>query len=308
MRERSIPLPPAADRTSQRAADGCDSSPPDAQASRATQPPESHPFFHSTRTRRDSSVADCRDCAAPHVLSHSEIGGRDDACISVSAQVLGGIKAEGSSRAQRTRAAPAPLRSDRLRRILDNRNTELLTDRVERIHVRALPVEVHRKNRAEIRWPLLDDSPAHKLRIQVQGARINVHQDRSCARPHNGARRSEEAERGSDDRIARLHARRDQSEPQRSVPEAQPTAATAPVSAEISRSSASTSGPRMYPCESHTRVMAASTSPRMVSYCRRRSSSGTAAGVAVVVRSLLRSTFRSLFRSTLRMLSRIPSR
>ena len=48
-----------------------------------------------------------------------------------------------------------------------------------------------------------------------------------------------------------------------SVPDAQPTAEAAPVSAAISRSSASTSGPRIKLCESHTRAMAASTSSRM---------------------------------------------
>src|SRR5208337_189644 len=63
-----------------------------------------------------------------------------------------------------------------------------------------------------------------------------------------------------------------------SVPDAQPTASAAPVSAAISCSSASTSGPRMKLCESHTRVIAASTSSRMPSYWRRKSRSGTERG------------------------------
>ena len=63
-----------------------------------------------------------------------------------------------------------------------------------------------------------------------------------------------------------------------SVPDAHPTAQAAPVRAAISSSSASTSGPRMKLCESQTRAMAASTSSRMLSYWRRKSSRGTARG------------------------------
>ena len=59
-----------------------------------------------------------------------------------------------------------------------------------------------------------------------------------------------------------------------SVPDEHPTAYAAPVSDAISLSSASTSGPRMNPCESHTRAIVASTSSRIVEYCRFRSSSG----------------------------------
>src|SRR5271156_2719528 len=63
-----------------------------------------------------------------------------------------------------------------------------------------------------------------------------------------------------------------------SVPDAQPTAYCAPVRAAISRSSASTSGPRIKCCESHTRAIAASTSSRLASYWQRKSSSGTDSG------------------------------
>src|SRR5579862_2539770 len=60
-----------------------------------------------------------------------------------------------------------------------------------------------------------------------------------------------------------------------SVPEAQPTACVAPVKEEISRSSASTSGPRIKLCESQTRAIAARTSSRISLYWRRRSRRGT---------------------------------
>src|SRR5215813_971515 len=60
-----------------------------------------------------------------------------------------------------------------------------------------------------------------------------------------------------------------------SVPEAHPTASLAPVKLTISRSNASTSGPRMKCCDEQTRSIAARISGRIALYCRCRSRRGT---------------------------------
>src|SRR5687768_11768737 len=60
-----------------------------------------------------------------------------------------------------------------------------------------------------------------------------------------------------------------------SVPEDTPTAYGMPRNASSSRSSASTSGPRMNCCASQTRVTASSTSARSGANCALRSTSGT---------------------------------
>src|ERR1700674_2159045 len=59
-----------------------------------------------------------------------------------------------------------------------------------------------------------------------------------------------------------------------SVPEAQPTAALAPLKAAISRSRASTSEPKTNCCDEQTRSTAASTSSRICRYWRCKSSNG----------------------------------
>src|SRR5215469_15991173 len=61
-----------------------------------------------------------------------------------------------------------------------------------------------------------------------------------------------------------------------SVPEEQPTASAAPQKAATSRSSASTSGPRIKCCEARTRSTAAAICSRSGAYCRLRSSIGIA--------------------------------
>ena len=118
----------------------------------------------------------------------SRTGSGDDARVSVSAQVLGGIETEGGGYAERACAAPVPFGADGLGGVLDNCNSEFLRDTVERVHVGALPVKMHGKNRANIFGLLCAQAPiaqlpANQRRIEIQRAGIDVHENRRCARP-----------------------------------------------------------------------------------------------------------------------------
>src|ERR1035437_2971189 len=62
----------------------------------------------------------------PHVLGHLRTVSGDDARISVSAEVFGGIETEGGGYTERARAAPAPLGANRLGSVLDDCHFELL--------------------------------------------------------------------------------------------------------------------------------------------------------------------------------------
>src|SRR5271166_4342661 len=78
----------------------------------------------------------------PHMLCHRGTSRGDDACVSISAEVFRGIETEGCGDAERARAAPVPLRANRLRGVLNDGNAEFLRDAVECIHVGALSVKV----------------------------------------------------------------------------------------------------------------------------------------------------------------------
>src|ERR1039458_2101069 len=160
----------------------------------------------------------------PHVLGYLRTVRGDDASVSVSAEVLGGIETEGGGYAERARAASAPLGANRLGGVLDDCHFELLgifmNYAVESVHIGALPVKMHGKNRANISglgWSGLPvaESPANQRRIQIQGAGINVHEDRRCARPHNCAGRGKEAECGGDHRVPGLYTGGDERQPER---------------------------------------------------------------------------------------------
>src|SRR5919108_5673500 len=138
----------------------------------------------------------------PHVLGVVGIARCNQSRVAVSAQVLGRVKAEGGSNSQRSRPPPAPSRSDRLGRILDDRNLELLGEFLKGIHVGTLPVQVNRQygpNPARLQL-----SPG-TLGIEMESGGIDIGKNRSCARPRNGACRSQKTEGSSQDCISRLN-------------------------------------------------------------------------------------------------------
>src|ERR1039457_3263805 len=170
----------------------------------------------------------------PHVLGYLRTVRGDDASVSVSAEVLGGIETEGGGYAERARAASAPLGANRLGSVLDNCDSEFLSIfmnyTVECVHVGALDVEMDGKNGAKIFGSFCAELPITEVpilqlpilqlgtderRIEIQGAGIDVHEDRRCARPHNCAGRGKEAECGGDDRVPGLYTGGDERQPER---------------------------------------------------------------------------------------------
>ena len=74
---------------------------------------------------------------------------------------------------------------------------------------------MHGKNGAKIFGSRsIAQLPTNQRRIEIQGAGIDVHEDRRCARPHNCAGRGEEAECCSDDRVSGLDAGSDERQPE----------------------------------------------------------------------------------------------
>ncbi len=160
----------------------------------------------------------------PHVLSRLRTVRGDDASVSVGAEVLGGIETEGGGYTERARAASAPLGANRLGGVFHNGDSEFLSIfmnyAVECVHVGALAVEVDGKNGAKIFRSFCAELAILQLgtderRIEIQGAGIDVHEDRRCARPHNCAGRGKEAECGGDDRVPGLYTGGDQRQPER---------------------------------------------------------------------------------------------
>ena len=70
------------------------------------------------------------------------------------------------------------------------------------------------KDRAQILWPVGAKAFANLRGVEIESPGIDIHQNRLSAGAHNGARRGKEAERGRDDRIARLDAGRYQRQPE----------------------------------------------------------------------------------------------
>ncbi len=162
----------------------------------------------------------------PHVLGHLRTRSGDDSRVSVGAQVLGGIETESGGHTERACSAPVPLGANRLGGVLDNCDSEFLrvflgvflgvflNDAVECVHVGALAVKMHGKNRAKIIGSLRFDLPYNERGIQIQRARIDVHENGRCAGTHNCAGRGKEAERCSNDRVSGLDARSDERQPE----------------------------------------------------------------------------------------------
>ena len=91
---------------------------------------------------------------------------------------------------------------------------EFVREVLQRIHVCALPVEVHgqkgtqsaRRGGAKLCFELRG--------VDVERVWVDVHQQRPRAGAHDGVDRGEKAERGRDDHVSRFDANRKQSQPQ----------------------------------------------------------------------------------------------
>ena len=148
-----------------------------------------------------------------HVLGEFRVARRRQSGIAVGAKILGGIKTESSRRAQGSDAPIAPGRANSLCGIFDNRQVEFVREVLQRIHVCALPVEVHgqkgtqsaRRGGAKLCFELRG--------VDVERVWVDVHQQRPRAGAHDGVDRGEKAERGRDDHIARFDANRKKRQP-----------------------------------------------------------------------------------------------
>src|ERR1051326_5631983 len=92
-------------------------------------------------------------------------------------------------------------------------NIELGCDPAERIHIRALPVKMHRHDGPYVVRRSLEPL-LHFCRIQVQRSRINVGKNWLSASTQNRTGCGKKAERRSDDGIARANAGSRQSQPE----------------------------------------------------------------------------------------------
>ena len=127
-----------------------------------------------------------------------------------------------------------------------------------------------------------------RLRREVEGAGIDVGEERKCSGAQDGAGRGEEAEGGGNDGV-RLgvgasgvgtvaDAAAASASQRASVPLAQPMAKRAAQALAAAFSKAATCGPRMKCCESQTLAMATRISCRSGANWREKSSMGTGCG------------------------------
>src|SRR5437867_554620 len=169
--------------------------------------------------------------AAPRQLL---VVGGDRSRLSTGAQVFSRIEAECRGAAHRPGLAPAVLllrkvlRTVRLAGVLDDDEVVLGRQLQDGVHVGHLPVQVHRDDRCHWATSALAHHPApwqtwcafglqvgaQLLRIYVVGALIDVYEIRPRAGLRDGLRGSDKSVRHGHDRIARLHSRGDQGEPQ----------------------------------------------------------------------------------------------
>src|ERR1700678_993376 len=142
------------------------------------------------------------------MLGHLGIRRSDNARISISTEIFGGIKAERCGYPERTCAAPIPLGADRLSGIFDKCDSEfrgvlvmrvLFNGAVECVHVGALAIEMNRKYRANVFRMIAPEFFRNELCIEIESPRGDVDKDRLRARPNNLAGRGKEAERSGDD-------------------------------------------------------------------------------------------------------------
>ena len=79
------------------------------------------------------------------------------------------------------------------------------------VHVGGLAVKMHREDRPRARR----DRAGDRVRVEVEGLRIHVHEDRPCPRREYGETGERGRERGGDDLVPRTHPEGDEAELQR---------------------------------------------------------------------------------------------
>ena len=129
------------------------------------------------------------------------IAGDHHAAVAKASQIFGRIKAEAADGAQRPRALAMVLGPNGLGGIFHD--GEVVTRRhvPERIHFRALSEQVDHDDGPRP----LGDLVFHLVRIDIEGGRIDVREDRPSAQPADGADRGEERESGQDDLVVGTH-------------------------------------------------------------------------------------------------------
>ena len=118
--------------------------------------------------------------------------GGHHATVAGAAQVFGRIEAEAADRANRTDAASAELRSDRLRGVLDHSDSRLGRRGAKQVHLGRLPKQVDRQNGLGVRC----NEPSDRRRIDIEAHRVDIGEDGHRAQPRNRRSRGEEREAG----------------------------------------------------------------------------------------------------------------
>lgn len=98
--------------------------------------------------------------------------------------------------------------------IFDNGDLEFLGDLLKRIHVGALAIQMNGQDGRQILWAVRAKTLADEVGVEVECAGIDVHENGRGPGAHDRASRGEEAERGGDNRIARLDSGGHQREPE----------------------------------------------------------------------------------------------
>ena len=136
---------------------------------------------------------------------------RQHAAVAEAAEILRREERETAVVADAARALPLPLRTDRLRGVFDHRQLVRPRHRHHRVHVRHLPVEMHRDDRLGLRR----DRRGQLRHVEVERDRIDVHEDRRGPDPRNRPHRREKRVGRRDHFVARPDAFRHQRHDQR---------------------------------------------------------------------------------------------
>jgi hypothetical protein len=124
-------------------------------------------------------AADAAVVAQPAHLAPARIVGRHRAGVAQRAEVLARVEAprRGVSRGRPVAVPPVEASAVRLRRILEHGRPCRSRDRLDRVHVGGLPVEMHREDGARARR----DRRLDARRVQVVGRRIRLDRHRHVA-------------------------------------------------------------------------------------------------------------------------------
>src|SRR5690606_32785592 len=137
------------------------------------------------------------------LLGDVVVVGGDEAAVAEGAEVLAGEEAVGAHVPHRSGLALAAVPgAERLRAVLDDLQAMTLGYGEDRVHLRGSAVEVHREDRLRARR----DRGLYQARVDVEGAFVDVDEDRRGADVADRLGGGEEAERGRDDLVARADA------------------------------------------------------------------------------------------------------